>query len=1062
MKLSRHASRQRWSWAIVGSLTSLLALSSLAAIVGPYEPDADTLHLWHMDAATAPIPDEAGDSLPLVVLGNGATLEPNSFPGFGGALSTLDGGQSGTDNAAKDAYLAPLPLVNGAGDNVRWSFADPETGAFTFEAVVWVGFDPTMNLGSVANGGNGRNQALQIITGEQDGPGGGTRSWQFRLLPVGYGPGELSTLRLEFINVNNGTDVQSIVATIPTEGPHAILSNGWYHVAVTYNGAESTMDNLRIYWTTMSEDVTEANEIWAGPMARDLATGAVDFCIGNTGRNPPNGNWLGLIDEVRISKVARSPEGMMFGRPEPAIATPPADQTVSPGQTAVLKVTATGLPPLYYQWSWYGTNLPGATESAYIIPDAQFADAGPYTVTVTNKYGTVTSDPATLVTVRTPRQLVWAGYGSDWNTTDVYWDSDQDGSADTAFIPGDAVRFDSVGSWMPTIMLTQPLNPSSVTMDADTDYTLTTETGGALVNKMTLIKKGTGTLVVDTDNSYIGPTIIENGALQIGNGTSRGTLGQGPVTNNGALVIARTGSLTLDDLLGGSGSLTNDASNTVTLSGTNRLSGPVTLNAGTLRIVNPEAKGASPAYILNSSPNAQGTTTLSVGGGITFGPETTIALLDASSDPDLRSSLRSLDATNTFNGPIVLSGTGNLQFWSDGPADTSLFVVTTPLIDCPDYTGQLILRGNGNGLITSQLRLGRKVSKTDGGTWTITSTGNSWLQTDVAGGRLRMGAPNVFPATARVNVTTADARLDLAGFDQQIGTLTGVGVIASSSTTADCTLTVHPDEPSLFNGTIRDATGGGTRKVGLTLAGGTLTLGGDNIYTGDTLIQAGTLELLINGAIGNSATIRLAAGATINVTLRTDTTLTVNPGQTLTGDGTFNITGNFANNGTVALKLNKAGNTLTSDRVNVSGALAYGGTLQLNVTASPALAVGDAFQLFNAGDGYSGQFAAIVPDPGPGLSWDTSTLATDGVLRVAGGTEPPTSTNITVGMVDGNTLELTWPESHLGWLLLVQTNSVEVGLSSNWVPVPDSGATNRHFIPIDPANGSVFYRLVSP
>ncbi len=146
---------------------------------------------------------------------------------------------------------------------------------------------------------------------------------------------------------------------------------------------------------------------------------------------------------------------------------------------------------------------------------------------------------------------------------------------------------------------------------------------------------------------------------------------------------------------------------------------------------------------------------------------------------------------------------------------------------------------------------------------------------------------------------------------------------------------------------------------------------------------------------------------------------------------TFNITGNFANNGTVALKLNKSGNTLTSDRVNVSGALAYGGTLQLNVTASPALAVGDAFQLFDAGDGYSGQFAAIVPDPGPGLSWDTSTLATDGVLRVAGGTEPPTSTNITVGMVDGNTLELTWPESHLGWLLLVQTSGgvreLEVG-----------------------------------
>ena len=241
-----------------------------------------------------------------------------------------------------------------------------------------------------------------------------------------------------------------------------------------------------------------------------------------------------------------------------------------------------------------------------------------------------------------------------------------------------------------------------------------------------------------------------------------------------------------------------------------------------------------------------------------------------------------------------------------------------------------------------------------------------------------MGAPNVFPATARVNVTTADARLDLAGFDQQIGTLTGVGVIASSSTTADCTLTVHPDEPSLFNGTIRDATGGGTRKVGLTLAGGTLTLGGDNSYTGDTLIQAGTLELLINGAIGNSATIRLAAGATINVTLRTDTTLTVNPGQTLTGDGTFNITGNFANNGTVALKLNKAGNTLTSDRVNVSGPRLRR-PLQLNVTASPPSPSGMRFNCSTPATVTAGNLPRRSRS-GPRPELGHQHLATDGVL----------------------------------------------------------------------------------
>ncbi len=34
-----------------------------------------------------------------------------------------------------------------------------------------------------------------------------------------------------------------------------------------------------------------------------------------------------------------------------------------------------------------------------------------------------------------------------------------------------------------------------------------------------------------------------------------------------------------------------------------------------------------------------------------------------------------------------------------------------------------------------------------------------------------------------------------------------------------------------------------------------------------------------------------------------------------------------------------------------------------------------------------------------------------------------------------------------------------VGLTTNWFDVPDSAATNRVFLPISPANGSVFYRL---
>ncbi len=60
----------------------------------------------------------------------------------------------------------------------------------------------------------------------------------------------------------------------------------------------------------------------------------------------------------------------------------------------------------------------------------------------------------------------------------------------------------------------------------------------------------------------------------------------------------------------------------------------------------------------------------------------------------------------------------------------------------------------------------------------------------------------------------------------------------------------------------------------------------------------------------------------------------------------------------------------------------------------------------------------------------------------------------------GNSLDISWPVA--GGRLQTQTNSVSVGLGTNWVTLPGSTATNRVIIPIDPANGSVFYRLALP
>jgi hypothetical protein len=62
--------------------------------------------------------------------------------------------------------------------------------------------------------------------------------------------------------------------------------------------------------------------------------------------------------------------------------------------------------------------------------------------------------------------------------------------------------------------------------------------------------------------------------------------------------------------------------------------------------------------------------------------------------------------------------------------------------------------------------------------------------------------------------------------------------------------------------------------------------------------------------------------------------------------------------------------------------------------------------------------------------------------------------------VSGNLLDISWPVA--GGRPQAQTNSPGVGVRTSWVTVPGSTTTNHVVVPIDPAKGSVFYRLAVP
>ncbi len=79
------------------------------------------------------------------------------------------------------------------------------------------------------------------------------------------------------------------------------------------------------------------------------------------------------------------------GAGPPFITGPLVDRTVLNGGTAVISATAVGATPLYYQWRFNGTNLPGATNTVLLISGIQLDQRGLYSVVVSNGFGTAVS-----------------------------------------------------------------------------------------------------------------------------------------------------------------------------------------------------------------------------------------------------------------------------------------------------------------------------------------------------------------------------------------------------------------------------------------------------------------------------------------------------------------------------------------------------------------------------------------------------------------------------------------------------------------------------------------------
>ncbi len=353
-----------------------------------------------------------------------------------------------------------------------------------------------------------------------------------------------------------------------------------------------------------------------------------------------------------------------------------------------------------------------------------------------------------------------------------------------------------------------------------------------------------------------------------------------------------------------------------------------------------------------------------------------------------------LNAGSTTTGDIVAAGTtgtnsytiagtltGSLNAGSG--ADTVTFDTTAGSVSGNlvggGGTDALVATGTGSATLAGTITGFESLTKNGTGTLTLTGTNTIAGPTTINAGTLALSGTGTLGTVADV---TNNAAFDIAGLTAG---LTIANLLGSGTTTLGANTLTLTNASGTYSGAITGT--GGLIKQGV----GTYTLSGTNTFTGNVLIEGGTLAYGANDVLADTVTVTVNAGTTFDLAGFRDTI------------GTLDLFGTLANGGLLTAATYNAYAGSTIGQAISSGTLNVLGDTALNAaTAATPVNISAGTLTTAAAELLADTGAVLIAAGGRLALGGAETIGSLGDLSGTGGIIELAGFGLTVGGNDGS------------------------------------------------------------